>query len=79
MIFIVRLSNLISCNHIRLWSVKPATYLAILYADRSENRERIWPLIDAGTLGDFLRRLRRFGISISFPDYNQVIFHFEKS
>ena len=50
----------------------------------SENRERISPLIDADTLGDFLRRLRRIGTSISFPDYVQAIFrgrvrHFEKS
>ena len=50
----------------------------------SENRERISPLIDADTLGDFLRRSRRFGTSISFPDYVQAIFrdrvrHFEKS
>ena len=40
----------------------------------SENRERISPLIDAATLGDLLRRSRRFDTSISFPDYNQVIF-----
>ena len=50
----------------------------------SENRERNSPVIDADTLGDFLRRSRRFGSSIPFPDYNQVIFrdrvrHFEKS
>ena len=38
-----------------------------------ENRERISPLIDAHTRR-FLRRSRRFGTSISFPDYNQVIF-----
>ena len=48
------------------------------------NRERISPLIDADTLGDFLCRSRRFGTSISFPDYVQAIFrdcvrHFEKS
>ena len=47
-----------------------------------ENRERMSPLIDTGTLGDFLRRSRRFGTSISFPDYVQAIFPrtpFEKS
>ena len=47
----------------------------------SENRS---PLIDADTLGDFLRLSRRFGTSISFPDYVQAIFrvrvrYFEKS
>ena len=41
-------------------------------------------LIDADTLGDFLRRSRRCGTSISFPDYVQAIFcvrvrHCEKS
>ena len=50
----------------------------------SENRERISPLIDADTLGDFLRRSRRFCTSTSFPDYVQAISrgrvrHFEKS
>ena len=64
--------------------VQPATHLAILFADHSEfDRQRILPLIDADTLGDFLRRSRRFGTLNSFPDYVQAIFrvhvcHFEK-
>ena len=59
----------------QILKLKQATHLAILYADRSElDRQRISPLIDAGTLGNILRRSRRFDISISFPDYNQVIF-----
>ena len=50
----------------------------------SKNREQFSPLIDADTLGDFLRQSLRFGTSISFPDYVQAIFcdrvrHFEKS
>ena len=35
----------------------------------SENRKQILPLIDADTLGDFLRQSWQFGTSISFPDY----------
>ena len=46
--------------------LKPATHLAILYADRanliaSENRKRFSPPINAGTPGDFFRRWRRRG------------------
>ena len=57
--------------------IKPATYLAILYADRSEfDRQRKLRANFAtdclDTLGDFLRRSRRFNTSISFPDYNQL-------
>ena len=64
-----------------LRSLKPATHLAILYADRSEfDRERILRMIDADTLGDFLRRSRRFGTSISFPGhFPRSCRHFEKS
>ena len=55
--------------------IKPATHLVILYADRSEfDRQQILPLIDADMLGNFLCQSRRFGTSISLPDYNQVIF-----
>ena len=42
--------------------LKPATHLAILYADRGEfDRKRFSSPIDADTLGDFFRRSRRCG------------------
>ena len=42
--------------------LKPATHLAILYADRGEfDRKRFSPPIDADTLGDFFRRSQRCG------------------
>ena len=42
--------------------LKPATHLAILYADRGEfDRKRFSPPIDADTPGDFFRRSRRCG------------------
>ena len=41
-------------------AVKPATHLAILYADRGEC-DRFSPSINADTLGDFFRRSRRCG------------------
>ena len=42
--------------------LKPATHLAILYADRDEfERQRFSPPIDADTPGDFFRRSQRCG------------------
>ena len=63
--------------------LKPATHLAILYADRSEFSDR-QRKSRANFVIDWWGHTRRFGTSISLSDYNQVIFrvrvrHFENS
>ena len=48
--------------------IKPATHLAILYADRGEfDRKRLSPPIDADTPGDFLE-------IIIFTNYGVILF-----
>ena len=58
--------NHICIFHVSIINVKPATHLAILYADcgefdRQRNSQRFSPPIDADTLGDFFRRSWRRG------------------
>ena len=58
--------------------LKPATHLAILYADRGEfDHQRTSPPIEADTPGDIFRRSRRCGTSTLFP--GSIERHFEKS